>query len=568
MLRPYQRQLCDEIYAAWNAGHRNVLAVAPTGAGKTVCMGEVIRAIRAPTCAIAHRAELVSQISYALARERIPHRIIGPDTLRRQCQALHVLRLGQHWVEPNAMVGVAGIDTLVNRDAAADPWFAAVAYWVGDEAHHFLPENKWGRGIAMFPNPAIRGLGFTATPQRADGKALRGLFQHMVEGPTPRQLIDDGYLTDYRIFAPPSDVDYSEVDVSSTGDYSLPKLRAAVHKSSQFVGDIVTNYKRIAPGKLAAAFCVDIDSAVEVAQAFRAAGVPAEVLSGKTDPTNRVRLLREFEARQILVLVTVDVISEGFDLPALEVVIMARKTESLATYMQQFGRSLRIMVPDDLMRRWDTFTPEQRRAYIAASGKPSAIVIDHVQNSHHPRGLPDSPRVWSLDGRAKRDSGPSDAIPVRTCLNLKPLPCLVVYPRTLHACPACGMVPEITNRSAPEFVDGDLYELSPDVLAALRGQVVDPHKAPPSWPGAPQGAINKNHQERIIAQLALRKAISLWSGWQLHQGRDEREQMKRFYFSFGLDMMSAQALGRPEATALRERIETLLTSNHVQEKAI
>lgn len=564
-LRPYQIRLRNGIFSAWQQPNiKNVLAVAPTGAGKTVIMGDVIRNLAAPTCAIAHRSELVSQIAYALARERVAHRIIGPDSLRRACSAYQMLKLGQNWVTPDAGVGVAGVDTLVKRNSD-DAWFKQVQFWIGDEAHHFLAENKWGRGVGMFPN--ARGLGFTATPKRADGKGLDSLFQHMEEGPTSRELMDAGYLTGYRIFAPPSDVDYSTVQLSAGGDYSPPQLRAAVHKSTQFVGDVVKNYLRIAPGKLAVVFAVDVESAAEIAEGFRKAGTRAEVLTGDTDTTLRVRILQDFEARRVQVLVTVDIVSEGFDLPALEVVIMARKTESLSLFMQQFGRGLRVMVSPELEEIWDTFTDEQRRYYISQSIKPHMILIDHVQNVHR-HGLPDSPRVWGLAMGTRRGSGVSDAIPTRVCLNPNVLgvgqPCLAVYERFRTCCPFCGFYPEITDRSAPEFVDGDLFELSPETLAAMRGDIAKLEAAPPSWPGAPQGALNKTHQERIIAQYALRQTMALWSGMHTKENRPMSEQYRRFYHQFGIDVLSAQALGRPEAEALNQKIISVLTRANVQ----
>ena len=572
-LRPYQNRIALDTFAEWQAGHKNVLVRAPTGSGKTVIVGHMVRTVARASAVIAHRGELVTQLATAMARERIPHRIIGPSTLQRQCQAVQVAELGQHWVDPGARVGVAGIDTLVKRDTSNDSWFREVTLWAGDECHHFLKANKWGRGVDLFPNPAILGLGYTATPGRADGKGLSfasdGLFHAMVEGPGERDLIDAGYLTDYRIFAPPSDVVYEGVGLGSDGDYSMPQLRAAVHRSDQFVGDIVKHYLRIAPGKRGITFAVDVESATEIARAFRAAGVTAEVVSGKTDPVNRVRILQSFRRGDILQLVNVDLFGEGFDVPAVEVVSMGRKTESLALFMQQFGRALRLMIDKSLEPHWDTYTDEQRRAFIAASVKPKAIIIDHVQNIHR-HGLPDSQRVWSLDPRNRKSNGVSDAIPTRTCANKdwprgSGLPCLYVYERFRKVCPNCDQPPVILDRTAPEFVDGDLFELSPETLAALRGRVAQIDAAPPLMgnPGA-QAGVNRNHQNRIIAQHALRDTISLWSGWQLQKNRDASEQYRRFFHLFGVDMMTAQTLNTADAQALEAKVAMVLARERVQ----
>lgn len=565
-LRPYQERNKQGIFAAWGAGKRRVLSVMPTGAGKTVTMGSVIRQANCATAVKAHRSELVTQIATALARERIPHRIIGPDNVRRNCQAIQVAELGQHWVDPSARVGVAGVDTLIKRDVT-DPWFREVRLWVGDEAHHYQKANKWGKSVEMFPNAF--GLGFTATPVRADGRGLsaesHGCFDEMIEGPSMRDLIDAGYLTDYRIFAPPSDVVYDDVGLGSNGDLNQVQLRAAVHKSKQFVGDIVKHYLRIAPGKLGVTFAVDVESAQEIARAFRMAGVPAEVVSAKTDDLNRARILREFRDRKILQLINVDLFGEGFDLPAIEVVSMGRKTESLALYMQQFGRALRLMVSSALMGAWDTYTDAQRRQFITESGKPSAIIIDHVGNVGR-HGLPDAPRAWSLRPRASRGgSGITDAIPTRKCTNptggFDGQACLSVYERFYKACPFCGFVPEIADRSAPQFVDGDLFELSPDVLAALRGEVARITNAPPI--GAP-GYIQAAYQNRVVAQYALKDAMALWAGWQTQQGRSDSEGQKLFYLTFGVDMLTAQTLSKPDAENLTARVQETLNRNNIQ----
>lgn len=568
-LRPFQIGIKSAVFQHWNEGKRNVLVKSPTGSGKTVITADIVRDMNCAVASIAHRSELVTQKSIALAREGIAHRVIGPDALRRDCVTLHMEELNRSFYNPGARVGVCSVDTLVGRKN--DPWFHQVGLWDMDEAHHVLRDNKWGAACALFPN--AYGLGVTATPARADGRGLGahadGFFEAMVQGPEMRELIDAGYLTDYRVFAPPSDVDYSEVTITASGDYSPAKLRAAVHASDKIVGDVVKHYQRIASGKLGVTFAVDIESAKEIAAAFNAAGVPAEIVSAKTPALLRTHILRRFKARQILQLVNVDLFGEGFDLPAIEVVSMVRKTESWPLFVQQFGRALRLMIPADLSALWGTFTDEQRRAHIAASGKPVALIIDHVGNVIR-HGLPDAPRRDSLDRRERRSSGPSDAIPLRACPNENAdgmgTPCASVYPRSLKACPYCGFYPEPPERSAPEFVDGDLHELTPEALAALRGKVAQIDGAPriPQHLDAmaARGLMNRHH-ERQQAQHALREQIALWAGWQRHQGRDDSQSYRIFYHTFGRDVMSAQALGRPEAEALAAKIKTVLDKHGV-----
>lgn len=541
-LRDYQVDVMNRVFGAWKAGARNVMAVMPTGAGKTVLLSHIALAAGMATCAIAHRSELVSQMSVAFAREGLRHRVIGPETLHRSCSALHMADFNRSFVDPGARIAVASVDTLI-RLPASTPWLSQIGLWITDECHHLLKApQKWGVAAELFPNAL--GLGVTATPIRADGKGLGrhadGLMDAMVLGPTMRDLINRGYLTEYRIFAPPNDIDLSVVPTSASGDYSPEPLRKAVHKSTRIVGDVVGHYLKIARGKLGVTFAVDIEAATEIAEAYRAAGVAAEVVSSKTPDALRAHILRRFRNREILQLVNVDLFGEGFDLPAIEVVSMARPTQSYSLFAQQFGRSLRLL-----------------------DGKLFALIIDHVGNTLR-HGLPDAPRIWSLDRRERRSrSANTDVIPVRTCLNVE---CMAVYERVLDSCPICGHVQPITSRGSPEQVDGNLFELDASVLARMRGEVAHVMSQPHFPIGAApevRGGIQKRHAERQSAVMELGKVIALWAGWQRHLGRSDTESYRRFFHTFGIDVLSAQALSAREAGELEARIETELERHNI-----
>jgi len=527
-------EIKQQIYAAWNSGARNILAVLPTGAGKTVTFSDIIHEHKGVCCAIAHRQELVCQISLALAQDEIRHRIIGPASVVRLCVNIHMQEIGTSYYDPSASCAVAGIDTLTRR--SNDPWFQTVTLWVQDEAHHVLTKNKWGKAITMFPN--ARGLGVTATPLRADGKGLGrhadGVFDTMVLGLGMRDLINQKYLTDYRIFAPLSDIDFNDVTISkTTGEFNPDKLRKAVHKS-HVIGDVVSHYMKIAPGRLGVTFAVDVQTATDIAEQFNRSGVPAEVVHAKTPDAQRIAIIKRFRNRQLMQLVNVDLFGEGFDLPAIEVISMARPTQSYPLYVQQFGRSLRPM-----------------------EGKTVATIIDHVGNVIR-HGLPDAPRLWSLDRRESRDTGGSDAIPVRACPA-----CTSVYERFLKTCPFCDHTVTPAERSGPEFVDGDLLELSPEALARMRGEVdkIDMDLgdygdwlASRNVSGVVHATNVKRHRVRQETQAVLRESIAYWAGGQRAKGRSDSESYRRFYFMFGCDVLTAVALGTTEARELTSRV--------------
>jgi DNA repair protein RadD len=245
-LRPFQAQLRDAIYAGWASGARNLMPVLPTGGGKTVLFGNIIAENTGGSCAIAHRQELTSQISLALARNKVRHRVIGAKALHKEIVQIHMAEVGTDYTNQYAPVSVAGVDTLLNIDPK-DPVFHA-SLVVQDEGHHVLAGNKWGTAMGMFPN--ARGLFPTATPKRADRKGLGrhadGLTDLLIVGPSMRELIEWGYLTDYRIFAPPCDVDLSGVNISeTTGDYNIAQLRNIMHESKSIVGDVVAHYLKL-----------------------------------------------------------------------------------------------------------------------------------------------------------------------------------------------------------------------------------------------------------------------------------------------------------------------------------
>lgn len=523
-LRPYQQQVVTEVNAAWSLGFRNVLAVLPTGAGKTRTFSHIIREFDGPAVAIAHRHELVAQISLALGQAGVRHGIVAAESTVRGIVRLHMDEFGRSWYEPGARVKVASVDTLV-RVNPSEPWLAKVGLWVQDEAHHLLRHNKWGNATDLFPQ--AHGLGVTATPCRADGLGLGrhadGLFDWMVEGPTMRELIDMGFLCDYQVFCPPSDLDLSAVPTSASGDYSPDPLRKAVH-SSHIVGDAVAHYLKHCAGQRGITFCVDIEAATEQCQAYRAAGVPSEVISSKTPDLIRAQILRKLRSGEVLQVTNVDLVGEGFDLPGLDMVSMCRPTQSFSLYAQQFGRALRTL-----------------------EGKTIATVLDHVGNVVRHRGPPDMPRKWSLDRREKRSSskGASDAIPMRVCPQ-----CTRPYERALPACPFCGHAVEPAGRSAPEQVDGDLTLLDRSVFERMWREVDAPPKFPHGASLAVVGAIKKHHHAKTNAQAELREAMATWGGARRAAGDDDRTMQRRFYLQFGVDVVSAMALNAADAEKL------------------
>lgn len=536
ILRDYQTKLHDEIDNDWCAGNLNVLGVLPTGGGKTVTFSHTVKDESGASVVLAHRGELVVQMSTAMAREGVRHRIIGPPALARMCVSAHIAELGMSFVNPNAKAAAGSVQSIAScKDGG---WFDQVRLWVMDESHHLLKHGQFGNAVARFKN--ARGLGVTATPGRSDGKGLGrhadGLFDTMVLGPTPRELINRGFLSPYKIFAPPSTLDLSHVRVTASGDYSPPELKTATQKST-VLGDTVTHYAKHAMGMSGLTFADSIDNAVDIAARYRAIGVTAEVLTGKTQDALRSNAITRFKNRQLNQIVSVALIDEGFDCPGVMVVSDAAATQSFNRFAQRFGRGMRVM-----------------------EGKTHMIYMDHVGNTLR-HGLPDAPRYWTLDRRDRKSNNTKNEIPLRVCID-----CYQPYPRTSKKCPYCGHYPEPASRSGPEFVDGDLLELDEDTLRAMRGEIARINRdpvVPRNLDPIAQAAIRKRHWARQGAQNTFRNTVAWWAGLQHAQGMSESESMRAFYFKFGVDIGTAQTLGEREVLELVDRVNVELLKNGV-----
>lgn len=529
-LFPDQDKLVNDIFMSWFTGGRNVLAVAPTGAGKTIIKAAVAMRLRKVTLAMAHRQELVSQISVAFARMGIFHRILAPENVVKFCIKRHIKEVGKSFHYQSADYAVGGVDTILRRFDQYKQFLLSVRLWEGDEGHHFLPDNKWGKAVKPMIEKGAWGLGVTATPRRTDNKPLRGVYDRMVLGPTPGELMRLKRLSEYRIFGmPPSYIMNDEEDISkNSGDYTLDALRKR-SKNSPIVGDIVDTYLQFAPGELGIGFAVSVEQAIETANAFIQRGVPALALSGESSDEARQNGIDSFKRQDTKFLMNVDLFDEGFDVPGASYCAMGRKTKSIIKLKQQMGRVLRV-----------------------EPGKTHGKIADHVGNCIANSCVPDTDFEWSLDGKAKKAETVER---LKTCV--KP-PCFHIYPAYHKSCPKCGHTPEPEARSSPEFVDGDLTEFDPALIEKLRGEI----KRVDGPPQIPRGAtpivargIENRWYERQQAQNELRECISQWAGIRKYvKERDDSQIYREFYLKFGIDISSAQSLGSPEARKLTDMI--------------
>ena len=404
-LRPYQLQAVADLRWSLGQGRRSSLLVMPTGAGKTVVFTEIARSATIKsksTLILVHRRELIKQASAKLTAAGVEHGIIAAG-----------------FTPSDHKVQIASVQTLVRRLTTTDfnPDLIII-----DEAHHAVA-GSWEKITDHFHH--ARRIGVTATPSRLDGRGLGSHFETLVLGPSVEQLVNGGFLSPHRVFVPPMLADLSQVKIRA-GDYANDQLSQAMDRPT-ITGSAVDHYRRLADGLPAIAFCCSVKHATSVCESFKAAGYRAKLVIGNMPMDERDDAISGLADGRTQVLCSVDVVSEGTDVPAVSAAILLRPTQSESLYLQQVGRILR---PQD--------------------GK-IAIVLDHV-GSTSKHGFVDDRRDWSLDSKPKRQRKDEPAPSVRQCPE-----CFAAF-RPQPVCPCCGFV--FKTKVLPiQTVPGELVEM-------------------------------------------------------------------------------------------------------------
>jgi superfamily II DNA or RNA helicase len=296
---------------------------------------------------------------------------------------------------------------------------------------HHAVAGQWRNVTDRNPNAFL--LGLTATPERLDGKGLGiesgGVYEKLVLGPSVKSLIERGYLSQPRVFAPPINFDDSALRTIA-GDYDVKQMSEMLDQP-QIIGDCVRHYSKICPNMPAIAFCSTIEHARHTAEQFCNAGFNFKCIDGTMSDFDRRDAIEGLGSGRYDGLTSCNIISEGTDIPVVGCAIFLRKTKSLSLYLQQAGRVLR-----------------------PYSGKEYSIILDHVRNVEN-HGFPEDERDWSLEGRRKQKRD-EDEIFIRTCPQ-----CYACYKSSLRACPVCGFSAEnaIKSQREIEFIDAELVEI-------------------------------------------------------------------------------------------------------------
>lgn len=332
--REYQKEQMASIYEAHDRGVTSQLISSPTGTGKTITFALFAKEFDQKTLVIAHTQELIQQ-----AVDKI--QMVWPGVDIGICQGEHK--------EYDHQVIVASIQSASQEDRLDQLQKQGFSLLIIDEAHHAVASTylRVASKLGFLPPKKARQsekllLGFTATAIRGDRLPLGNVFQEIVFRRSIGSMIRVGYLADLRGRKCQAVADLGRVDMSSDGsDFHIKQLVSAID-TKQRNQLIVKAYQEHGDGKKALAFTADVNHAKHLAEEFMDQGIPAAAVYGAMPSQTREAVLSLFSSGEIQVITNCMVLTEGYDQPDIECLLMARPTKSPTLYTQMVGRGTRI----------------------------------------------------------------------------------------------------------------------------------------------------------------------------------------------------------------------------------
>jgi superfamily II DNA or RNA helicase len=441
-LRDYQIDLINQVKQSWANGYKNPCIVAPCGAGKSVMLAEMAKRAtsnKKNVMFIVHRKELCQQIHSTFSN-------YGVDM--NYCKI---------WM----------IQTLKNQlDNIEKPDLVLV-----DENHHALASTY----KAVFEKFNCHRIGVTATPVRLDGSGLKDVNDILLESVSAKWLIENKFLSPARVFAAPL-IDTSNIKVKS-GEFDSRQCEELLDKSVIY-GDVIKHYRDKADGKKAIIYTVSVDYSKKITEEFNKEGIITKHIDGKTPEKERDLIIQEFREGKIQCLSNCEIISEGFDVPDCECVILLRPTKSLTLYVQQSMRCMRYK-----------------------EGK-EAIILDHVANVFR-FGLPWKDREWTLEGKKRKDKKKKGEENDNSFWDCKE--CYYTWDKSEgRVCPACETEIPLTEREIIKLENIKLIEITEEMFKKSRKEKREELKKIQQEKGYKKGWVwhqmqyfDKKHEEKI-----------------------------------------------------------------------
>jgi superfamily II DNA or RNA helicase len=396
--REYQVRTIGKVLEAEKRGSPSVCIVAPPGSGKTYMMVYPALAIAArrgqnnragAVVAVAHRIELVTQLADAI----------------REC-GVDCGIIAQGYPRTNHIVQVCSIQSLISQGA-----LPPATVCVFDECHHAVAPS-YNEIYRAYTRMGAFQIGGTASPERSDGVGLYPTYRKIIVAGQRQKLIKQGYLVPTTVMSP----------------------RRILRRG---VADIpVRLWERHARGTRTIVFAADTAHGREMTAEFQQRGWPTGYVDGDLHPKVREEVIQRFVDGRTMVLVNIRILTEGFNLPAIQTVVLACPVGHAGLYLQMVGRAGR---PD--------------------KGKKEGLCLDLCGN-WHVHGLPDDSRKFQLRGRPVQLE--------KTSYNPRKCPrCDKVWRSACSTCPHCGIAKPRTRRALKKMSES-LIKANPRKAARTR----------------------------------------------------------------------------------------------------
>ena len=389
-LRPYQEAARSSVHDEWREGRRKTLLVLPTGTGKTIVFAKIAEDVvkdGGRVLILAHRGELLDQAADKI--KKTTGLICSVEKAEESC-------LGSFY-----MVTVGSVQTLCREKrlhAFPPDYFHTI---IIDEAHHALSET-YQRILEYFS--AAQVLGVTATPDRGDMRNLGEFFDSLAYEYTLPQAIRDGFLCKIRAQTIPLQLDLSGVKMSA-GDYQAGDVGDALEP---YLGQIAREMSHYCQGRKTVVFLPLIATSQKFCRLLIEEGFRAAEVNGES--TDRAEILSDFEAGKYDVLCNSMLLTEGWDCPTVDCIVVLRPTQVRSLYCQMVGRGTRIADGKDFLLLLDFLWMTERHelcrpaALIAPNQETADAMTQRINDADEPVDIEEAEEQAQADVIAEREA--------------------------------------------------------------------------------------------------------------------------------------------------------------------
>lgn len=389
-LRPYQKAAKNAVLSEWENGTKRTLLVLPTGCGKTIVFAKIAeeRVCRTDRVLIlAHRGELLEQAA---------------DKIMKACGlGCSVEKAEQSCIGQWYRITVGSVQTLMREQRLAKFSHDYFDVIIIDEAHHAVSDS-YQRILAHFPDADV--LGVTATPDRGDMQNLGKVFDSLAYEYTLPQAIKEKYLCPIQAVTIPLKIDFTGVSVQA-GDFKASEVDSAIEPYLEQIAKEMQNYCQ---NRKTVVFLPLIKTSQKFRDILNQHGFHAAEVNGESD--DRSEVLQDFESGKYNVLCNSMLLTEGWDCPSVDCVIVLRPTKVRSLYSQMVGRGTRLsegkknlLLLDFL---WHTERHELCRpaCLIAGNQEVAQKITDNLAQAGIPVDLEEAEKQASEDVVAQREA--------------------------------------------------------------------------------------------------------------------------------------------------------------------